>query len=67
MNDEPKCDSCGVLFIEHMGIIGTCAELTRLRLELAAANEKLAALSRGEFICKSCGIRKDGEGDRGDF
>ena len=25
------------------------------------------ALLRGEYICKKCGIRKDGEGQKGDF
>ena len=56
-------------------------EIASMKVQLAAANdlrdqweraaheqaEKVAELLRGEFICKKCGIRKDGEGERGDF
>ena len=35
--------------------------------EICKLREKLEALERGEFICKKCGLRKDGEGERGDF
>lgn len=31
------------------------------------ASEERDALLRGEYICKKCGIRKDGEGEKGDF
>ena len=29
--DEFKCESCGVPFVKHLGIIGTCAELLRYK------------------------------------
>ena len=31
---EPKCGSCGVPWIEHMGIMGTCADTAALREDL---------------------------------
>ena len=34
---------------------------------LAAAQAELAALKRGEFICRKCGLRKDGEWPSADF
>jgi hypothetical protein len=47
-----------------------CAEIERLRRErdqykLAAELNKqtIEAMSRGEYICSNCGIRKDGEHD----
>ena len=41
-----------------------CKSLERA---LAAAQAELAALKRGEFICRKCGLRKDGEGPIADF
>lgn len=38
-----------------------------LQAELEALTVKMEELDRGEYICKKCGIRKDGEGERGDF
>jgi hypothetical protein len=34
MIDELKCPSCGVPYDAHLGLIGTCAELQRLRAAL---------------------------------
>jgi hypothetical protein len=31
------------------------------------SEEEKAALKRGEYVCKKCGIRKDGEGEKGNF
>ena len=31
---EPKCGSCGVPWIDHMGIMGTCADNAALREDL---------------------------------
>lgn len=28
-DDEPKCESCGVEWLEHLGIEGTCRELLK--------------------------------------
>jgi len=38
-----------------------------LQAELEALKAKVAELERGEYICKRCGLRKDGEGERGEF
>lgn len=38
-----------------------------LERALAAAQAELSALKRGEFICRKCGLRKDGEHEPGDF
>lgn len=47
MNDEDefKCESCGVPFVKHLGIIGTCAELILAR----SRYEKLRKLSVPQF------------------
>ena len=39
-------------------------ETTRLYRDIKVERD---ALLRGEYICKKCGIRKDGEGVEGDF
>lgn len=40
LSDEPvtveRCGSCGVPWVEHLGLIGTCRELVRLRAALHA-------------------------------
>lgn len=33
-SDRDKCPSCGVKYIDHLGLIGTCRELQKLRSEL---------------------------------
>jgi len=33
----PTCQACGVPFVKHLGIIGTCAELQHLKKIIAAA------------------------------
>ena len=47
------------------------AELTRTIGELNVSRSKTEAtlreLQRGEFICKRCGLRKDGEHEQADF
>lgn len=35
--------------------------------EVRAMREKVTQLERGEYICKRCGLRKDGEYPKGDF
>jgi hypothetical protein len=27
MSNERKCEACGVPFIDHLGLVGTCAKL----------------------------------------
>jgi hypothetical protein len=34
MTDEPKCKNCGVPWIEHLGIEGTCRKLETARTAL---------------------------------
>ena len=31
--DAPKCGSCGVAWVDHIGIMGVCAEVAQLRAE----------------------------------
>jgi hypothetical protein len=33
---EPRCTSCGMPFVEHLGIVGTCAELQAARAQVEA-------------------------------
>jgi len=40
------------------------SETARLYKEMKVERD---ALIRGEYVCKKCGIRKDGEGAKGDF
>jgi hypothetical protein len=28
-SDPPRCESCGVPYVKHLGLVGTCAEKTR--------------------------------------
>jgi len=35
---EPKCESCGVPWVQHIGIMGLCAEFAKLRKERDEAN-----------------------------
>lgn len=34
-NQNLKCTSCGVPYVDHLGIIGTCAENIKLKAEVA--------------------------------
>ena len=37
IENEPSCKSCGVPWVDHMGIMGICAENAKLRKERDAA------------------------------
>ena len=39
----PACQACGIPFVKHLGIIGTCAEVQRLRL-VEAEHRKLIGI-----------------------
>ena len=41
---EPSCKSCGVPWVDHMGIMGICAENAKLRKERDEAVERLDKL-----------------------
>lgn len=47
-NDEPchpsRCPSCGVPFVDHLGLIGTCAELMKARQENVKLHSALGGL-----------------------
>ena len=36
-NGNAVCESCGKAFIDHLGIVGTCAELCQVKDELTTA------------------------------
>ena len=42
--DQPCCLSCGVPFVDHLGIIGTCAELLKTRQENVKLHSALGGL-----------------------
>jgi len=44
-----KCESCGVEFYRHLGVIGTCAKLKEAEKKIMDASIKLA----GFGSCKS--------------
>jgi len=48
----------------HLGWNMAQREIANVLLELA---QEIAQLKRGEFICRSCGLRKDGEHTPADF
>lgn len=44
-DDNPStCKSCGVPYIHHLGIIGTCADLLASQAHLKAAQDKIREL-----------------------
>ena len=43
------------------GHLARACEICDLEAKLAALEEELAELRRGEFICRKCLLRKDGE------
>lgn len=42
--NQPICKTCGVLWVDHMGIQGTCAENAKLRKERDAARREVCRL-----------------------
>jgi predicted nucleic acid-binding Zn-ribbon protein len=38
-----------------------------LRTAVRRKEGRVAELERGEYICQKCGLRKDGEAERGEF
>ena len=43
--NQPICKTCGVLWVDHMGIEGTCAENAQLRKERDEARREICELS----------------------
>jgi hypothetical protein len=57
IDEKYKCPSCGVKFIEHVGVVGTCAKLieTQARLDeavklLSEAEQNLTEFSNNNLI-----------------
>lgn len=48
----PRCPSCGVPFAEHLGLVGTCQQLTELRKRIA--NAIVEADKRNAYACANC-------------
>jgi len=42
MSGEHFCPSCGVDYVEHNGLIPTCAELQKAKLEIGKLKAELA-------------------------
>ena len=40
MNDNTKCDACGMELVYHMGVEGTCRENAKLRQQLNTIGAK---------------------------
>ena len=61
---ESKCGSCGVLWVDHMGIMGVCADNKALREDLQASLEshdemrKKITSQRIEIECLSAAVVK---------
>jgi len=49
MSDEHFCPSCGVQYIHHHGLIGTCSELQKAKLKIEKLNGELAKLREEEL------------------
>jgi len=49
--DEPRCKSCGVPWVEHMGIEGTCAENKKLREERDEARREVCEFEMVNIKC----------------
>jgi len=40
--DEQNCPSCGIQYVQHNGLIGTCAELQRAKLKIERLEKVLS-------------------------
>lgn len=59
---------CDLIELERRASVFARLEALEKKVrELAEVTAERDALLRGEYICKKCGIRKDGEGVKGDF
>jgi hypothetical protein len=59
---EPKCGSCGVPWLDHMGIMGVCADNKALREDLMAALE-----SHDEMRLEIAQLRKERDEARQEY
>lgn len=50
--NPPKCESCGVPWTDHLGMIGTCRQLQEARAEIATLKAQVATLTvQNEGLC----------------
>ena len=49
MSEIDFCPSCGVYYVHHHGLIGTCAELQKAKLEIVELKGELAELRDEEL------------------
>lgn len=49
MSENHYCPSCGVYYIHHHGLIATCAELQKAKLEVEKLNGELAELRKEQL------------------
>jgi len=50
MKEYNFCPSCGVQYFHHLGLIGTCAELQKAKLNILKLKEELYELQKKELI-----------------
>ena len=58
--NQPICKTCGVLWVDHMGIEGTCAENAKLRKERDEARREVSELKANEANRLSSAVRLKG-------
>ena len=51
IENEPSCKSCGVPWVDHMGIMGICAENAKLHKENAKLRKERDAARREVCYC----------------
>ena len=55
--NQPICKTCGVLWVDHMGIQGTCAENSQLRKERDELRQQVENIKNGfEGGCYLCEV-----------
>jgi len=55
--NQPICKTCGVLWVDHMGIQGTCAENAKLRKERDELRQQVETIKNGfEGGCYLCEV-----------
>jgi len=64
MSDTPKTDELCAIKPSGMVFMQWVQEIVESHGEI---ERELNELKRGEFVCKKCGLRKDGEHLLGDF
>jgi len=58
MSENHFCPSCGVYYIHHHGLIGTCAELQKAKLEIEKLKGQLAELREEGLKFNQCKTEK---------